>query len=347
MARRAYKNPELEMSGEDYIESSMEIKEVIPVTNEVLFEVNGLKIRRNSCYQIVGKEDLKAPQVFIKYGVSKLPNPEVQEVLGMIFDERYTKCYDTGFYSASLCYKRINKDEVGKQVRLRREHVLEPYEAIVGEGELEHTNNSFWDDYKSRCYHEKTFYTSDPVQMLDLYLLIQSFHITPVELIGDPRFNESLYCVQDKNLAVDVTQRRIQERYNAIGEYQRLKCEARKHLDYVLTWNGILSTENLDKGLLDMMFNAWVEDKENPTRAEEFNTTVELLSGPEAVDILRTFYNLEKLKSFGRLNITKQGIMIEGFDLGVNLKEAARRLVVDPKFANARLKVLEAMGEGE
>jgi hypothetical protein len=304
--------------------------------SRVLCEVNGLQIRSNAIYQIVGKEDQTAPDAYRDMGTSKLPNPDIGSYAGCMFDWS-SGTYDTGFFESSACYRGINSEVKKREVALRKKYIMQPYEDVVGIGKLEHTNLEFWDNFSCFIREGDALFTSDPVQLFQLYVLIQSKHVMPKELEGSPDYPPAMYCIQDQHHVVDVKQKRVEQRMKATAKFMNLRETDYARLTRLLLWVGVDVTD-LDRRMASPMFDDYLNDARHPHNAEMFVELCE--SSLEEYDKLNLYYLLTGLLRRGRLTKGSTGYSLEGYDLGPNLKEAAGMLAKDKAMADARLKVL-------
>jgi len=307
--------------------------------SDILFEVNGLKIRSNSVYQVVGLNDDTAPEAFKQFGTSKLPNPDIGELKMCHFDT-VTNTYDTGLFAGSACYRGVSPEEAKMQVSLREKYILKPYEHIIGAGKLDHNNLDFWDNYSAFLKEGKAFFTSDISQLFELYVLIQSKNIIPKHLEGSPEYPNAMYCIEDQKQVVDIGQKRTEDKMEAISVFNGLIEDDNERLLYVLQWIK-LDVEGFDARSIKTMFWEFIEDPKHLYRAEIFLSTSKGSYEEKTYETLRIFYKLNLLLKRNRLTKSPTGYVIEGYDLGLNLNDAAQNLVNNPSMADAKIRVLQ------
>jgi hypothetical protein len=313
-----------------------------PPPDSILFEVNGLKIRRNSIYEIVGKEDHTAPKAFMDLGTSKHPDPDIKEWKNMHYN-LVSNVYDTGFYTGSPCYSGMNREEVQRQVDLRNKHIRYPFEQLVGENRLEHTNLEFWDGYAVQLKMGDAFFTADVKQLFDLYLLIQSRSVIPKEFEGSPAYPGAMYCVEDKESVVDVKTRRIEQKMEAFRCFGQMKESDMDRLKYIMSWIG-MDISDIDIRTAATLFHARIENSNRPDSAEEFISLCKKSHDRITYDTMSIYHTLNRMLAGNRLVKGATGYAFEGFELGANLKEAARRLIVDKDMADAKIRII-ALGQ--
>lgn len=124
-------------------------------------------IKIGQTYEIAHKYDGSAPDGMQEIGATKFPLTGVAEVKSVFFDER-RNTFDTGFYTESLCNSRIPQLERDELVRLYEDRIKIPYEKRMNR-DCSETNLSFWDNYKYEVKVNKSFDTSDPKDLFDLF----------------------------------------------------------------------------------------------------------------------------------------------------------------------------------
>ncbi|PZU17884.1 MAG: hypothetical protein DI622_10245 [Chryseobacterium sp.] len=169
------------------------------MSDKVIIEVNGLKIKENSLYKVVDKPDLNAVDGLREHGSTKVP----LEFMGNSVQCRYdvaNRVFDTGFYTQSPCYSNMDRELREQRVRTLREKLVDPYELVHGIGKLDNKNEEFWLEYEYTVFEGKIFNTEDVNDLLALYIAMLGFELTPKELNGDPRFRNAQFCIEDKEV---------------------------------------------------------------------------------------------------------------------------------------------------
>jgi hypothetical protein len=311
---------------------------------EELFSVNGVSIRRNSSYQIVGLRDDTAPAALRDRETSKFPTPDVREDKTMPYDT-VTNTYDTGFFEGSACYRGKDADYVRSEVKRRNENLKAPYEKIVGEGKLNQNYFEFWDNYNASLYLGKVFFTSDINQLFELYTVMQGRYAMPRELEGSPDYPNAMYCIVDKDKAVNVAERRNTERAEAIQLFSNALEGNRKRLLYVLRWIGFDYTEGTGNSRLLSDFYGFVNDAGDINRAEVFLEAIRKSQSKEGFETYRMYSLLDEMQQRQQIRRTETGYYLENYDLGVDLKAAAVRMVNDTAFTEVKFRLLTLAGE--
>jgi hypothetical protein len=306
---------------------------------EELFTVNGIIIRRNSSYQIIGKRDDTAPSALRNRETSKFPTTSIGETKTMPFD-RVTNTYDTGFFEGSSCY--INKDTayVKKEVQKRMTGLCEPYEKIVGAGKLHQTNFQFWDNFNIEIYEGKVLFTSDINDLMALYIIAQGKYAVPKEQEGSPEYPNAMYCIVDKNLAVNIQEKRNAERAESIRLFGDMLANNKKRLLYVLNWINFDYTEGSTATRLTSDFYSFVNDAQDINRAETFLDSVRKVETKNGLETYRLYYLLNEMLQRQLVRRTETGYYLESYDLGVDLKAAAARMVTDSSFIEVKFRLL-------
>jgi hypothetical protein len=316
--------------------------------DDILFEINGLVIRANSSYEIVGRMDVSAAAPLRERGTSKLPQSGIMEVKTLSFDTG-TGTYDTGFFEGSACYRGWDAEEVKKQVELRTKYIRKPYEAIKGVGVLEQTNYDFWDNYMPVEYEGRTLFTNDITQLFELYVLIQSRKILPKHLEGSPDFPNARYCIMDKKHVLNVQHKRNNERVQALSKFSVLLENDLTKLQYVLRWIEFDFTDGVSEHQLTSDFFNYIDDRDAYDRAERFIMTASRAEKEMYYNQYKLYYYLDYLMQRGQIRKTDVGYYLETFELGLDLRAASERLNENADMLDAKFRVItlaETLGVG-
>lgn len=304
-------------------------------------EVNGLRIYKDTLYIITGKKDDAAPTGMVELGISKMPFPGNRAVCYCRFD-RDSNVYDTGFYLNSACYRGWDQAKREAECERRVRNIMRPYMEVVN-NPLDQSDTAFWDNKGVVLYSGRTFNTNDPTQLFELYIAMTSFSLTPKELDGDPRFIESMYCVEDKSVSIDIKALRAQYKVDSITRFNTSLAGSDVDRDFILDlclYLDIITRTDLDDdGFYKYMFSDWCD--RNVSNVELFVEAYDRFMEEDARDIPKYHRMIRHLVSKGIIKSTAEGLSLDGFLLGRDMKGAAMRLASDKEAHAARMKLLE------
>lgn len=311
-----------------------------------LFEINGLSIKRNATYKIENKYDANAPSGFQKERSTKIPSIDTGNTIQCPFsatDNKGGGVWNTGFYVTSACYSGLDKKVVAEKVSALQEFVVKPYEEHIGqEGQLHHNNDEFWNNYLIELWSGRYLNTSDPKEMLDLYIALMSNEVAVSGVDeGNPKFSRADFIIVDKNKERSNKQKTAIASISAVGEFYTLLNANPQKLNAILRYLGIIgASEKVDQSALMIQFQQWTEVKIQ--NSEEF---VKLIKSMEDNAVSEAVYLYSKLKSAElKRFISKDSIgdyVYKGIPLGKDLKVIARNLINDPELTEIKAQILE------
>jgi len=304
--------------------------------NELLFEVEGFKVYKNSTYVVRDKEDLDAPSGFIDAGVTKLPSDGV----GESFQCRYkrtsatTGIWDTGFHIYSPCYEHISSSEEKKLiVDQLMKNLVEPYRAATGdENALSHNNEEFWLKTNFQVYTGQVFNTASPKEAVELYFAVKTRNLTPKGQEGDSRFNQSAFVVVDINKDVKRKDEKSANFFKAVGIFERLLSGDKQRLFSVLSYSGMPVSQEIEddafRGMFDQHLRMDLRKGSSTKNIDIFIKTVEETETEEGKAKVDIYLKLKE--AYQRSNkVTKNpnGVYYyEDREIGPDLKAAATNI---------------------
>lgn len=314
-------------------------------TQEIIAEVNGLTIKTNSIYKVRGKLDKSAPTGFQEEGVTKLPS----EGISHSFECRYvitnstsnTGVYDTGFYEESPCYAHMDIKEVQEVVKSLKKHIVDPYERIYGKGILSHKNEEFWStDGRQTVSDGEMLSTSNPAQLLKLYISMRGFILTPKDKIGSPMFVNSQYVIEDKEDVRSKKEEKADLVMEVIAEFAALLKTNKSLLVGVLDYVNLAGiTEDTSDSTIKSAFYEWINQSE--TNMQAFQDTVELAKNKKTKDIVLLYGKLKRAITKKVVDYTGGVISYQGRQLGGDLKTAAKNLNIKKDLQDVKLQIIE------
>lgn len=311
---------------------------------ETLIDVNGLVIKTNSVYKITNKPDSNAPSGFVKEGTTKLPSAGIANTVPCRFKVTNKSTgeglYDTGLYRESPCYASMNEEKVDEIVKNLQEKIVIPYERKYGKGKLDHSNTEFWDAFGVNLFDGRFFVTSNIDDLLDLYIAMNGFDLTPKDRLGDPRFSSSDYCVEDKEKVQGIKAERANNMMTAITNFGSLLSTNRNKALNILRYNKVIGVgSDIDDGTLNSLVFEWLnKDTQNPNR---FLKTYELTKKKKTEDVVDMYAILSKLFNKGVVKRNGGMFNFEGNDLGADLKTAAYNVATKGDLADVKIALIE------
>jgi hypothetical protein len=306
--------------------------------------VNGdreFRIKKGEIYQIVPRFDADAPDGFQEFRTTKIIDPEAgQQVVNLAIWDNDKNMYDTALtVHSKVLIKNFPDQKVREEVVAQlQKHILEPMIEIKGDV-FDPKNLDFWDNEIFTINLDEVFKTEDPISLFRLYLLTIHGIISPKDFEASDRFKYAQYSVENKDGMVTLKQRKELEKNKAIGLFYTLLTGDKKKLLSVLDWMKVGASLEDDPGLLNLVFSEWVNN--HPQNAQLFSETVaqfETPSGKKELDMyshLVTLYSMKKLKkSVGRVEL-------DGEFLGVDMKDATRKILQDRELTNKIVEILQ------
>lgn len=317
---------------------------------ELLAEVSGMKIYSNSVYVVTGKSDEGAPTGFQEMGIAKAPFPGNKGVVQCSWD-KYLRVYDTGFFESSMCYKSMTKDEAKLEVQRRIKNIKDLYESSTG-NDLDQRNFDFWDSLTVSVYDGRMFYTNDISDLFDLYIALQSKGLTPKSEDGNPDFQNSMYCVEDKTTAVDIKKQRQIDKteiiYKFMSSFSRKDDERQSIID-LLIYLDIIQSAQMDDSMIRYMFTTWLESKNTniDLYKEAYDTYITgNKDADESVkDVIKYHRMIKELAYAGEVKMNSSGVTIDSIVLGPDFISSARNLAINNDLIEVRASLLEKYNE--
>lgn len=306
------------------------------------FKINGIEIKSDSLYQVVPKPDLNAPDGFVKWETSKLLMNGIKESAPCNFNE-YKKVWDTGFYSESPCYAGMPKSDVQTKVDILIESVRAPYEDLMGEGALDHkqSNNEFWDSFGGDLYNGKVYNTSDPKELLELYMAILHLNVVKPEDKSKHFASKAKYCIVNKDSVTSLKEEKSFNKAEAIGNFYTLLNNNKKQLLNVLEFIGVISSRTLEDRVLTNIVMEFFEDKkQGANNIKRFIETHKKTLNPKGKEELNVFAWLTELRRKRIITEEYGELYLDGSVLGGNLKDATVRVITDKDL---KIKVAQAI----
>lgn len=312
--------------------------------SEKTFEVNGLEIRPGAVYKIVNKPDKSAPDGFIKEGTTKIPSYGISNQVGCRFVSNPVTgegVYDTGLYVDSPCYSGMNREDVALKVALLKELIVDPYERSIGKiGELDHSNLEFWDNYSCTLTVDRAFRPEVPRDILDLFISVLSYELTPKTELKNPKFLKSQYVVEDVLKVRSYAEEKNDGFMTAVVEFMNLH-NSHKALSFkVLEYAGLngLNEDVSQSSLNSILFNWLTIDDSNPTK---LMNVVKMARNPKTTNQVVLYSKLKALAVKGIVNNASGEYYYGDTYLGADLKSAAENINKKAELKDIKVEILD------
>lgn len=311
---------------------------------DLIIEVNGLTIKSKSIYKITGKLDKDAPNGFVKEGTTKLPSLGIGNTVPCRYvitnKATQTGVFDTGFYEESPCYSNLDKEKVREKVEILRKNVVEPYERKHGKGILDHKNEDFWKDFGVNLFDGRFLVTDNVDDLLELYIAMLGYELTPKSAIGNPKYKESQYCIEDKAEARTIKDERADNIMTAITNFGILLATKKNLLINILKYINLIGvTDNIDPITLKSSFYEWLNKSEDNPKI--FQKAFELTENVKTSEVIDLFVLVNKLAKKGILKKENGEYTYGGKNLGADLKTVANNLNSKQELQDVKIDLLE------
>lgn len=305
---------------------------------EVLFEVDGFKVKSGSYYLVKDKEDKSAPTGLQVLGLSKMPAHGVDEgfycsgkEIGKRRDaynperEVVKMLYDTGFYPESPMYANVPKEEVKKRVMDLRNSIVIPYEKLFGKGYLDHNNYDFWEGTQFKLRSQQPLRTDNIEDLLTLYIALAHKRLMPSGSRKDGRYNKASYQIIDKAKDREVGEERDSVKIDTYYAFSSLLNKDKATLINALSYLGLEVDNTLTESSIKTTFKGWIEEEHGSlTNARRFLALSESFNKPHGKDVVNILPIIKKLVKSGSIERDEQGAYsFKGEALGNELKAVA------------------------
>jgi hypothetical protein len=314
------------------------------MSDNVIIEVNGLKIKENSLYKVIDKPDSNAVTGLREHGSTKVPVEFMGNSAGCRFDKA-KKVFDTGFYTQSPCYSNLDKSAREQKIRMLQQHIDEPYELDHGDGILDNKNSDFWEEYSYDLFEGKIFNTENIDDLLALYIAILGFELTPKESVGNPMFNESQFCVEDKEVTSKKRNERTQNYMKAMTSFALMLTSEKNKLVSCLKFARMSGSDNLDANTQDSTFQAlfhdWIND--DVKNVDDFLRVVDKISKKAGLEEVVLFGHLLELSGSNKVVKIGGEYSFKENPLGADLKTAAMNLATRPSLKDIKTQIYKEL----
>lgn len=305
------------------------------------FEVNGLLLKPNTLYRVVSKPDNNAYEGLKQYGSTKLPQLGMSNFIQCPYSSE-SGTYDTGFYTQSPCYKGLSQSIREKNVDILNELIIQPFEKVYGFGILDNKNESFWSELDVELYESRLFNTSDVKDFLELYIAMRGYELVPRKKLGDPRFMNAQFIIEDKDVTTKMKNERKQNYMEALQNFFVTLSSEKHKLIAILKYANMNGAVHLDNDTNDATINAlfkdWVDsDTKNVDNFLRISGLASKKAGMEEITMYSLLLELQSKKKVYRVG---DEYVYEEVPLGADLKTAAKNLVSKRALKDIKQSIL-------
>lgn len=315
------------------------------MSKELLFEVNGFKVRKDSRYLVQDKPDLDAPSAYVEARVSRLPSSGVGDTFHFNFIPTSVNgvgVWDTGFEPTSPCYKEQTEAESKVLSDIVVKNVLKPYRKAVSQPDIFAPTNEA--SFLKNSFTVKTgdrFDTKDITKVMELYAALLAKRVMPEELKGSPHYNECSYVIIDLDQSVKEKDDNGNVGFEAIRLYSLKQESDPEVLKCILEYMEMPRTsDTMPKEAKNAIFFNQVSSY--PESARNFNELIEESSTEVGKAKLLVFSKLKAMVGKGGKLTRPDGkyFYYEGIEIGLDLKTASENVAKNPKLKEALSDIL-------
>lgn len=300
------------------------------------FKVGNFEVELGKTYEVVGKIDYDAPDAFKLHKTTKYLIPGIGEERGISFDDS-RNLWDTGFYVDSEVNNKIPKDIREEQVKNVNEWIKEPFEKRYNVSLGNTVQNTFWDSYTYSLYKGRVFDTTNPKDLLDLYLALQNGRICAENEKNATLKNDAKYCVRNREREITVLEERAETKMEAYAAFSTLLGRDLKEDDTlfcILEWLNIPDIRNSDKDAIKKVVLRYFEDTRSGYEfAERFLKAFEETKTDVGTKKFQFFSMAQALIRARVIELKRREYFLNGDRLGASVKEIAESCVTNPEKA--------------
>ena len=308
---------------------------------ELVVTIDGFEIRTNSIYKVINKPDANAPSGLKELGTTKIPSVGVQETIGCRFDRASSK-WDHGFNEGCPCYKGKDSREVKDIIEKLKKYIVDDYSRLYVNDPLNpivsNSADKHWNDFSVTLEEGKIFKTEDVKQLMELYIALRSYSLTPSNQKGSPKYGGSNYMIIDKNLAVEHKKSQNNLKIDAVGEFSYLLKTDKNKLLHILYYMGNNFDENVPDVDLKNVFSNIIEDPENTQYFMDLLKMSETEKGEERLYIYKKLkVNFNKDRGVRKV---ASGFTFNDVEIGPDLKTAAQKISSEEDLKTIKKDIL-------
>ena len=317
---------------------------------DTVIKIHGIPLEtKDTIYEVTSKYDADASDGFKNNRTTKLLDDDAgKNTVSAVYDT-ITGLWDTGLYKESPMYRGLNETQRNELANQVEELIVKPFERVYGEGKLDprDPDSEYWNyvdkhrSFKVDLYKGKIFNTSEPRELLQLFICVANKDLAPREFESAPMFRNAQFCMEDKKKVQDT---RVEEEIletEASGQFFNL-LDKPDTLKLILNYIGLRNVNTKDKGLANSLFRRFIGDKQQSYQNKKlFLDAVKLNSEKKGKKEIEYYTSIDTLINKGKIQKMDGTYFAGEVELGVNLKAAAVKASGNTKIQLQIDKLLE------
>ena len=307
--------------------------------NEIIIKISNSYIKVGETYEISSKRDGTAPDGMQDKETTKFLNEGNKEIRSIYYDES-RRAWDTGFYPESMCLvNMLNEDESYKQAYIK--HIKIPYEKAFNV-DCSQTNNEFWDNYRYEIKVNKSFKTSDPKDLFDLFHALAQGRVCEVGE-KDPILQKANYTIRNLEAVKSVEDSRLEDKFEATSTFMVLLNTDKEKLYSVLEWIQLSEVRTMDDKVIKSTF---LRSFDHPKTGYDFSRR--FLEGLKMYDTdngkkqMEYFIICQKLLTKNKVERKLGVLYYDGLMLGNSVKEVSLKALTNTEISDKLVQGLKA-----
>jgi len=291
-----------------------------------------LDLSEDVIYQVVPKYDADAPDGFKNSRTTKYLDDQVGvNTVEAVWNED-VGIWDTGLHEGSPVLSDMSSKDRDTFIAKVEELVIKPFEKRYGEGKLDprEIESKFWNFVNDSSFHVdlkngKLFKTSDPQQVLQLFICIINRSLAPKDLEDLPEYRSAQFCIENRDKARDVEQEKDALQIDTIGKFYTLKNNPTV-LYLILNYIGLKGiTADTPDVTVNQRFKQFTENKRDGySNQKNFLEAAEMSENKKGMVELGVFKELQTLSKKGVVTKDRDIFVIGDMQLGGSLKQGAK-----------------------
>jgi len=295
-------------------------------------------------YQIIPKKDLDAPHPLNGAPTTKNQMPGIGEVRSVVWDETMRR-WDTGFEERSACNSNISPADKQSLVEIYNKYIKEPYEEYYNV-DASATNDTFWSDYMYEINTNKSFDTSNPKDLFDLFHALKQGRICEVGERDATLQRSAKYCVRNLEKQVSYQEERAKNKAKAIRTFMNMldSLDPKKDdtLYTILEWMNLSNIRGADAEVLErQVLKMFDNEKTGHDSAERFMEAHDKIKSDAGKEEMELFSIVNKLNVRRKLEFKRQQYYLEDVLIGNTTKAAAKAALTNPEIKELILSAWE------
>lgn len=285
-------------------------------------------------YEIVGKKDMSALEGLQKHNSTKWLIPGIKEFRGVLYDENQQR-WDTGFEEDSDCNRTMPASARGAAVDSYVSLVQKPYEKWSRK-DTNAVNDDFWSDYLFEIYTGKTFDTSNPKDLFDLFHALKQGKVCEVGEKDAVLQRTARYCIKNREQSVGLQEQKLLDKVEAFSTFttllDALDPEKDDTLYTILEWINITNIRGAEKDAIKRtVLRLFDNDKTGHDSIQRFLEAYNMTKSETQKEEMELFSMLNKLYVKRKIEYKRKEYWLDEVRLGNTLKIAAKSAFNNPE----------------